>query len=71
MGSNGNGVHDLDYIGTKIRKSFSTGWFDGEVIGVSRPGVFKIKYTDGDMEELDRVELYKHELAYEQHYLFY
>ena len=66
-----NGVHDLDLIGTKIRKLFSTGWFDGEVIGVSGPGVFKVKYTDGDVEELDRVELYKHELAYEQHYLFY
>ena len=42
---------------------------DGEVIGVSEPGLFKVKYEDSDMEELDKFEVYQHELKYEQHYL--
>ena len=69
MGS--NGVPDLDLIGIKIRKEFpdDQGCFDGEVTCVTRPDIFKVVYTDGDVEELDRFEVYQHELEYDQHYL--
>ena len=66
-----DGVHDLDMIGVKVRKEFDLGWFDGEVISVTGPGLYKVKYEDGDMEDLTRIELREHELAYEQHYLFF
>ena len=36
-----DGVHDLDMIGVKVRKQFSTGWFDGEVISVTGPDLYK------------------------------
>ena len=62
---------DVDMIGVKVRKKFGSEWYDGEVISVSRPGIFKVKYEDSDTEELDKFELFEHELAYEQHYLFY
>ena len=58
-------------IGVKVRKKFSEGWFDGEVIGVTGPGLYKVLYEDGDKEDLNRMELREHELAYEQHYLFF
>ena len=66
-----NGVHDLDLIGTKVRKEFpdSGGWFDGEVTSVTGPGLLRVTYTDGDVEDLDRIELHELELQYDQHYL--
>ena len=59
-------------IGVKVSKKFGDDWFDGEVISVSEPGRYKVRYRyeDGDMENLDRYELYSHELAYEQYYFF-
>ena len=36
---------------------------------VTSPGIFKVVYTDGDTEELDRDEVRQHELEYDQHYL--
>ena len=66
-----DGVHDLDMIGVKVRKKFGSDWFDGEVISVTGPGLYKVTYEDGDREDLNRIELHEHELAYEQHYLFF
>ena len=66
-----DGVHDLDMIGVKVRKKFSSGWYDGEVISVTGPGLYKVRYEDGDREDLNRIELHEHELVYEQHYLFF
>ena len=67
--SGGDDVADVDLIGVKVRKQFGSEWFDGEVIGVSEPGIFKVKYEDSDVEELDKFEVYQFELNYEQHYL--
>ena len=64
-----DGVHDLDLIGTKVRRKFDLGWFDGEVISVVANGIYKVRYEDGDMEDLERDELYEHELTYDQHYM--
>ena len=35
------------------------------------PGLYKVRYEDGDREDLNRIELHEHELVYEQHYLFF
>lgn len=66
-----DGVCDLDRIGTKVRKEFpdDIGWFDGEVTDVTGPGLFRVTYTDGDTEDLDRDELNEFELQYDQYYL--
>ena len=69
LNSGGDDVVDADLIGVKVRKQFGSEWFDGEVISVSEPGIFKVKYEDSDSEELDKFEVFKFELNYEQHYL--
>ena len=33
------------------------------------PALYKVRYEDGDMKDLNRFELFEHELAYEQFYL--
>ena len=38
-------------IGVKIRKKFKDKWFDGKVESYKSP-YFKIKYGDGDEEEM-------------------
>ena len=58
---------DVDLIGVKVRKQFGSDWFDGEVVSVSRPGIFKVKYEDNDTEELDKFEVAKHESLVSSH----
>ena len=54
---NSNGVHDLDLIGTKIRKSFSIGWFDGEVIKIEMPwGLLETAFHKGGGVAEDQVQ---------------
>ena len=52
------------YIGHMIRKEFDEGWFDGEVYGVVENDIYRIRYTDGDTEELDLETLQKHIILY-------
>ena len=53
LNSGGDDVVDADLIGVKVRKQFGSEWFDGEVISVSEPDIFKVKYEDSDTEELE------------------
>ena len=56
-------VNDVDRypIGTKVRKHFPQGWFDGEVISIDvEEKLWKIRYSDGDCEELDKDHLIRH-----------
>ena len=56
-------------IGVKVRKMFEGDWYDGEVMDVTGPNIFKVVYEDGDSEELDRKTVQELELAYDDHYL--
>ena len=61
--SGSNTVNDEDRypIGTKVRKHFTQGWFDGEVISIdAEEKLWKIRYSDGDCEELDKDHLIRH-----------
>ena len=71
LNTDGDGVHNSDLIGIKVRKQFTEGWFGGEVIDVSCPDIYEVKYEDDDVEKLERIELYRFELAYDQHYMIF
>ena len=55
-------------IGTIIRKRFTKGWFEGEVIRHD-PTVdfYYIKYTDGDTEEMTYMEVQQHKKPLQQY----
>ena len=56
-------------IGTNIRRKFDDGWFDGVVIQVDvRHKLWKVKYTDSDVEDMDEGQMITYTSKYNQKY---
>ena len=53
-------------VGTKVRKEFSTGWFNGEVVAIEG-GFFSVTYSDGDQEDLDQQEVIEAATSFMKH----
>ena len=54
-------------IGTCVRKKFVDSWFDGEVVSINSK-FWKIRYTDGDEEDMNVNEVRIHHDIYTQTY---
>ena len=44
-------------IGVKVRKKFDSDWFDGEVISVTGPGLYKVRYEERISTELSYMNM--------------
>ena len=56
-------------IGTGVRKKFDSGWFDGKIVKVHvYDKLWTVRYTDGDVEDLDEDQLIRYSSQYNQKY---
>ena len=56
-------------VGTKVRRHFDSGWFDGEVVSIHvHDKLWTIRYTDGDEEDFNEDQLIRHSSQYNQKY---
>ena len=56
-------------IGTGVRREFDDGWFDDERIKMfTHDKLWKVKYTDGDMEDLNEDQLIRFSSQFNQKY---
>ena len=56
-------------VGTKVRRHFDSGWFDGEVVSIhAHDKLWTIRYTDGDEEDFNEDQLIRHSSQYNQKY---
>jgi hypothetical protein len=70
VGGLGDAVSDSNLlIGTKIRKEFDMGWFDGEVKARGlKDELWLVIYTDGDQEEICEEEVEHWASVYQKYY---
>ena len=56
-------------VGTKVRRHFDSGWFDGEVVSIHvHDKLWTIRYTDGDEEDFNEDQLIRYSSQYNQKY---
>ena len=55
--SSTHAVHAQQYIGSRIRWMFGTRWFGGEVVQWHTSTGYRIRYDDGDVEDVCHEQL--------------